>query len=442
MARPTQQLRLQIEQAGQTSRLPLSKRTFTIGRHKDNDIVLLDHRYPKRHILFIRQGRYFEIRLPAHADGEVLSGSARLSFHDMIAHGLLQQKAGSFIYPLHYGNRGKLVVGDAQISFELGKQVRPDPEIFRFKGFSWTKTTLKDLGRDTGFKFILITLMTASSLLLLYMRDLPADLFPESAKNVVPQRLARIIVRNPAPDLNEDVVQQFKEPGEPGAENRDVSEREDSGSAAREDRSVLGLLTGSDVSGETQTGSLANFLLSEELVQELDAVISSTDLTIGRSGTAEGSEGGDRFDDLFAGIGRGGGGVDNLVSDLGGAKSVALQKSGQVNVDQGSQMTATQDALGKRSEDSVRAVLLRNTGRLTYIYNKYLKRDPELHGKLVVEVVIGADGRVAAVRRVSSNLNKTEFETEVIDFIKRWRYDPIDAGRVTVTYPLVFNKIS
>ncbi|MFQ5675712.1 MAG: TonB family protein, partial [bacterium] len=81
-------------------------------------------------------------------------------------------------------------------------------------------------------------------------------------------------------------------------------------------------------------------------------------------------------------------------------------------------------------------------GRLTYIYNKYLKHDAGLSGKMVVEVVIAADGHVSNVKLVSSDLHKPEFEREVLNFVRKWKYEAIDQGDVTVTYPLVFNKIS
>jgi TonB family protein len=129
------------------------------------------------------------------------------------------------------------------------------------------------------------------------------------------------------------------------------------------------------------------------------------------------------------------------VGELDGVESVNLGEKGQIQLDQIGGMKGSGAALGKRSEDSVRQVMLSYTGRLTYIYNKYLKHNPALQGKLVVEVVIAADGSVNAVKIVSSNMNQPEFEREVVNFIRKWKYAPIDEGTVTVNYPLFFNKI-
>jgi len=56
-------------------------------------------------------------------------------------------------------------------------------------------------------------------------------------------------------------------------------------------------------------------------------------------------------------------------------------------------------------------------------------------------VVIAASGAVSSIKLLSSSLNKPEFEREILNFVRKWKYEAIDEGTVTVTYPLVFNKI-
>ena len=169
----------------------------------------------------------------------------------------------------------------------------------------------------------------------------------------------------------------------------------------------------------------------------MDEVMSTTALQIGRSnGKAE-----DELNDLIA-ASEAVGGIEDILGNVDQVESVSFGEKGRISVDRIGSLTGTGTGLGKRSEDSVRRVMLNYTGRLTYIYNKYLKHNPDLGGKMVVEVVIAASGAVSSVKLISSSLNKPEFEREILNFVRKWKYEAIDEGTVTVTYPLVFNKIS
>jgi hypothetical protein len=42
---------------------------------------------------------------------------------------------------------------------------------------------------------------------------------------------------------------------------------------------------------------------------------------------------------------------------------------------------------------------------------------------------------------VSSSMRQPEFEREILSYIQTWQYGVIEEGTVTVTYPLVFNKV-
>ena len=165
--------------------------------------------------------------------------------------------------------------------------------------------------------------------------------------------------------------------------------------------------------------------------------MSTTALQIGKSN----GKAGDDLNDLIA-ASEAGGGIEDILGDLNQVASVSFGEKGRISVDRIGSLSGIGAGLGRRSEDSVRRVMLNYTGRLTYIYNKYLKQQPDLGGKMVVEVVIAARGAVSSVKLISSSLNKPEFEREILNFVRKWKYEAIDEGTVTVTYPLVFNKIS
>ncbi len=438
MAKSVKQLLVKIEQSGKVSNRRLRKRDrLTIGQHPNNDVTIYGEHFPKRHALFEKKNNHFQLNLNKHMRGEVHAGESRLSFRDMIAHHLLPLKKDSFIYPITEGKKGIIVAGDAKITFQFIDSIQEAAQTLpKFKGYSWIYATFQDLGRDLPFKIILILMIVLHAFILGYMNRLPTDITPQVNAIKVPERLAKLIVKNrPVGFRNEDSTVRR---GREEAEETDIESKAQKDTGAPVERQgLLGLLMG--IGGTDQTSPLADFLLDKGLVEELDAVMSTTALQIGRS--PGNGKAGDDLNDLIA-ASEAGGGIEDILGNLDQVESVSFGEKGRISVDRIGSMTGTGTGLGKRSEDSVRRVMLNYTGRLTYIYNKYLKHQSDLGGKMVVEVVIAASGAVSSVKLISSSLNKPEFEREILNFVRKWKYEAIDEGTVTVTYPLVFNKIS
>ena len=447
MAKTKPELLLRIEQDGVvTQRLLRGNERVTIGRHPKTDVTIHGEKYPKRHVLFSGKNGHFQANLTGFMQGEVVARESRLSFRDMIIHDLLEQRGGAFVYPISDGKRGMITFGDVKIVFQC-QQASPEAARVKpesFAAYSWFYATFRGLGRDLAFKSILLFFVLAHVFLMRYITGLPADVSARPDVTRVPERLARIIVRNPEPARTQ--AGRTAVGAAAGEEETESAEAEESSSGRKsgggkkpEAQGVLGLLTG--IGSSSQSNNLADFLLDEGLARELDEAISSTDLTVGR-GNGE-SSGGSDFDALFSlgGDGDGSGGIDDLLDDLGGdGTGVSLGKKGSIEVDRISGIKGSEAALGQRTEESVRTVMLSYTGRLTYIYNKYLKLNPELSGKMVVEVEIAADGSVSGVKLVSSSMGQPEFEQEILSFVRRWKYAAIEQGTVSVTYPLFFNK--
>jgi len=438
MAKKTEQLLLTIEQNGKVFHHRLNKDRFTVGKHPNNDITVYSEQYPRRHVLFEKRNHHYQLAFKKFMKGEVVAKRSRLTFEDLLVHNLLPRKDDNYVYPITRDKQGHVYIGDAKISFRVVTEpVKElvDPRIENFHGYSWALATLKDLGRDLTFKAILLVVIVFNVFLVSAINKMPVKPRNEATLPKVPDRFARIIVRNPAAesptDLGKGAVkarEARKKEGEEAKRNRSEKGTE---TVRPESQGVLGLLTGTGSTG--QSNSLTEFLLDKGLARELESVMNTSDLDIGM-----GSNSGDLDLDALIATSELGGGIDDIVEEVDEVEGVELGEKGQIQVDQISGMSGSQEALGQRSEESVRLVLAQYTGRLTYIYNKYLKHNPELRGKIVVEVEIGANGRVLSARVVTSTMNHPEFEREILNFIRRWRYEPIDAGTVTVTYPLFF----
>ncbi len=441
MARVKPQLLLTIEQNGKVYHHRVTKDRFTVGKHPENDITVYNERYPRKHVLFDRENNHYRLNFMKFMQGEVVANESRLSFQDLLAHNLLPARKDGYTYRIFKNRQGHVYIEDAKISFKIVTEPLPevvDPALAKFRGYSWILATFKDLGRDLAFKAILLVVVALALVFVNVMQKMPVRAKSVAAVPKVPDRFARLIVRNPENAGGSDIRRGTARPKDSKESEAERAKRERSEKGAEkvrpESQGVLGLLTGTGGTGKSN--ALTDFLLDKGLARELDAAMAASQLDIGK-----GSNDGDIDLEALIATSEVGGGIDDIVDEVDEVESVDLGERGQIQVEEIGGMTGTAEALGQRSEESVRRVLAQYTGRLTYIYNKYLKHDPQLRGKMVVEVEIGANGRVLSVNLVSSTLNHPDFEREILNFVRRWRYESIDAGSVTVTYPLFFSPM-
>lgn len=96
---------------------------------------------------------------------------------------------------------------------------------------------------------------------------------------------------------------------------------------------------------------------------------------------------------------------------------------------------------GAIDSESVMKVVRQRAPGLRHIYNKFLKKNPGFQGKIVLELVIDAKGRVVRVSVVSSSTGFPEFEDEVVIAVRNWSFHEVDGENSTVTIPFVFEEI-
>ncbi len=77
-------------------------------------------------------------------------------------------------------------------------------------------------------------------------------------------------------------------------------------------------------------------------------------------------------------------------------------------------------------------------GGLRYLYNRALRRNPDLEGKLTVRITIAPDGRVEGCEVVESTLADPDLVRAILARIRRWTLPSVGERSVTVTYPFVF----
>ena len=91
-----------------------------------------------------------------------------------------------------------------------------------------------------------------------------------------------------------------------------------------------------------------------------------------------------------------------------------------------------------RSREEIELVFDKNKGAIFALYNRALRQDPSLEGKLVLRLTIAPDGQVTMCEVVSSELNDADLERKLVQRVKLFRFEAKDVEAITTTKPIDF----
>jgi TonB family protein len=91
-----------------------------------------------------------------------------------------------------------------------------------------------------------------------------------------------------------------------------------------------------------------------------------------------------------------------------------------------------------RSIEEIQMVFDRNKGAIYSVYNRALRKDPTLQGKLVLQLTIAPSGKVTACNVVSSELQDPALDRKIGARVKLFDFGARDVETVTITYPIDF----
>ncbi len=147
---------------------------------------------------------------------------------------------------------------------------------------------------------------------------------------------------------------------------------------------------------------------------------------------------------LTSRVGKGSGGINTaaMSRNTGGA---GLNARGTTQVTSAvaslaSEPDATGSSAGKagRSREEIEMVFDQNKGAIYALYNRALRSNPALQGKLVLKLTIEPSGQVSDVQVVSSELGDDELERKLVQRIRMFSFLSKDVPPVTTTKPIDF----
>jgi len=91
-----------------------------------------------------------------------------------------------------------------------------------------------------------------------------------------------------------------------------------------------------------------------------------------------------------------------------------------------------------RSREEIELVFDKNKGAIFSLYNRALRNDPSLEGKLVLTLTIAPNGTVTFCEIISSELGDADLENKLVQRIKLFRFEAKDVEAITTTKPIDF----
>jgi periplasmic protein TonB len=298
--------------------------------------------------------------------------------------------------------------------------------------------------QERQFRKLTQIALAAVVLLALLISMLPVPAPDPTQVEEVPRRIARLVLEREAPPPPPPVVREEPKPEpepEPVVEQREAREEPkpeppkpepppvDRTQQARERASVAGLLPFAQQLASLRDDSTAQRLDRAQVSGAVEGTtpLAERSLITSRVGA---SSGGINTAALSRNTGGGGLGdravtqVENPVEsfELAGG---AAQRSGESDK-------------ASRSREEIERVFDQNKGAIYTLYNRALRQNPALEGKLVLRLTIAPDGRVTFCEVVSSELNDPDLEQKLVQRVLLFQFEPRDVESITTTKPIDF----
>ena len=110
----------------------------------------------------------------------------------------------------------------------------------------------------------------------------------------------------------------------------------------------------------------------------------------------------------------------------------------KIGADQAQASRSGASGKASRSREEIEIVFDRNKSAIYSLYSRALREQPELQGKVAVQLTIAPSGEITDCRIVSTELNDAELERKLVARIRMFRFEAKDVEAMTTTKPIEF----
>jgi outer membrane biosynthesis protein TonB len=444
-ARPTPRLRilrLGIIQGGRIveERLVRRRESITIGQSSRNMFVVPSEALPRQWLLFEITPRGYVAHFADAMDARIAVGNEIISLAQLKQAGKIRRHGQSWVMLLDERSRGKITVGDMTILFQFvtPPPPQPRPQLPPSVRGSFTSNL------DWGFTFVAGLSFVAHVAFVLYLRSVDWPRKPEI--DTIPDRFVQMVVRRPEPPPQ--VAKVEKKDDEKKAEDKpkaaasaprkkeltpEEKARIDAERRARlaeqvRNTGILKLL-GAKAEGD---GSIADVLGKGDVDRDQQRAFEG----VGGLSVATG-------DASLRGVKSGTGGTGKVanIAGLRGSGAIAGASTGNVGAERrvtGIVRNEPPAVDGQLDSNIIVKEVKARMGAIKACYERSLKRNPNLSGKIAVRWTITPAGTVTGVDIDQDSMGDPEVSSCIKSQIAHWRFPAPAGGSVDVQFPFVF----
>lgn len=451
-------LRIGVLQEGRIveERFMRKKETITVGDTPKCTFILPFAQTPlaKRFPLFPYSVKGYELSFTESMKGKITLDGNVHDLSDLIKSGKARKKEGLFSLPLTESMRGKVSIGDVTILFTFVKAppLPARPKLPSSLRQGWVKS----------FDWIFVAFLFASFLVhggvLGYATS---QTVPKEAKldDAIPERLIKLMQEKlpKKEDVAKDTGgEKEKEKKDDKKKDKDDGKKKDTAApeqrkamtpeevaeaAARRKAEIakkvagmgLNQIIGSKGPGDNSiVGAVADTMSEGSRATDIGATME------GVTGVGIAQNANDRSK---RGTGNGGPETKEIgksaVSE-GGREAMGGRKEAEIKAET---KLGNFEVEGTLDQQAVARIVKRNQASITACFESELRRDPKLHGKISVDIVIAASGKVSKVDVTSNTTTNKGLESCVTDTVRRWRFPAPTEGEATISTSFVFEAL-
>ncbi len=441
-------LRIGIIQSGKIIEEQLIRKSKTLyfGNSPKSDFIVTSPAFPSKYPLFIYKGNQYFLNFTDQMKGKVdVKGGGGADFQAIKQQGLCKKHGKGYLLPLTTESRGRVTIGDTTILFQfiVAPPAPIKPKLPKEARGGWLKSI------DLPFAAITATSFILQSVFIIYLNSV--EIPKEISIDKIPDRFAKLIVPKYKPErkkVNKVKSKKGKGTSKKKAKKAAAKKTEKKAPKKNIDEARQKALHKAKIREKVKKKGLLKLLGSKG---------PGTTNTMIEDVLADGSVDGDLKNAFKGGVevasaeslakaGRKTGGAEvgkTKIGDLAtsGAKRGSLKGRSEARI-VGSVSASTPEVDGNLDQKAVARSIKRRLGAIKACYNRELKRNPDLKGKIVVRFTIETNGRVGQIFVVSNTMGNDKVANCIINKMRRWRFPRPSGGPVGVSFPFVFSASS
>ncbi|RMF61059.1 MAG: hypothetical protein D6748_02610 [Calditrichaeota bacterium] len=129
-------------------------------------------------------------------------------------------------------------------------------------------------------------------------------------------------------------------------------------------------------------------------------------------------------------------GIDDLISGGSVTEGGSFERRGKIELK--TENVQFTKGTGSRDPEAITAAINRQSGLVEYCYQRRAKLNPNLRGRIDMEIVIEPTGKVSSARIYKSTIKDKRLEDCIVKNVKKWRFGKANGGLVKIRVPFIF----